>query len=848
MGDSDEPTQRFKTGGAWLGRLPQVMLEGRKAALQPGEQIGVWRIERLLGSGGMSDVYLASRSQASFEQRVALKIVPRQDHMLERFQEERRILARLAHPGIAGLIDGGELPDGGAWFAMEYIDGLVLDDYVLRQRLSFAETLRLFEDLSAAVAHAHAHLLVHRDIKPGNAMVDQQGRVRLLDFGIALGQQDRVSDNDRIMTPGYAAPEQVQGGPITTATDIYQLGLTLQTVLNRANQHGFARPPASARSDLDAVIAKATAAAPADRYDSAMLFRNDLAALREARPVSARASGDMHRLVLGFRRHPFSSLLIAALALSLVASAILLFQSRTREAAERSATLREENTASAIGSFFVELFNQPVTTEGGVAELLDRGQQRLLAHPSPDQDTHAALLHALAKANIQMERPDAARPLLEAAISIARQSAEKDAAGLAMYLSALANLEQQAGRRDLSHKLADETAATLANRRTQSSHMLLLAYQQLGEFHLNALAYEPAERYLKRALEVGQARYGADSPQLFRTRQLLVSMLRYQWEVREAAPAGQRLIDDCKRYYGEADAICMIETTQHARVLGQAGEMVRAEAILRAQLAENSLWTGQQRLYREHAVSYDLSENLWFQGRYQDARSTLLKSLDLLAQAMGRTGPHWLSDHGSLALLLVDMGDPAEALRISNEGRSILARPIAERAMEDHFWVVRQAGIVLANDADTEPLNASMRAAVEAMSQSFGATSYFAERARLVWARMLVRQGQLEAAEAALDLVEQAKDQGLKVPSVLLALEAAEQRSLIATARQQPEAARKHLETMLQIARGGLPQRHPVLAQAMIKANAAGVPVADNELAEAKRVLEQELLPPSHSN
>ncbi|AVP99055.1 hypothetical protein C7S18_18590 [Ahniella affigens] len=844
MGDSDDHTLRFKTGGAWQGRLPQAMLDGREPALNPGEQIGVWRIERLLGSGGMSDVYLASRSQASFEQKVALKIVPRQGEMLARFQEERRILARLAHPGIAGLIDGGELPGGGAWFAMEHIDGLVLDDYVLRQRLSFIETLRLFEDLCAAIAHAHSHLLVHRDIKPGNVMVDQQGRVRLLDFGIALGQHDRVSDNDRIMTPGYAAPEQLQGGPITTATDIFQLGLTLQTVLNRANQHGFAIAPASSRSDLAAVIARATAPAAADRYHSAMLFRDDLIALREARPVSARAGGEMHRLVLGFRRHPFSSTLIAALAISLVLSGVLLFQSKSREAEERSATLREEGTATAIGGFFVELFNQPVTAEGGVAELLDRGQQRLLAHPSPDQRTHAALLHALAKANIQMERPDAARPLLEAAIGIARQSGETGASDLALYLSALARLEWLAGRREQARGFAAETEQTLEQLRNQSSHTLMLAHQQIGEYHLNALEYESAKRFLERAVLIGEARYGADSSQLFQARQLLVSIYRNRWEVREAAPAGQRLLDDCKRYYGESDAVCIIETTQQARVLGQAGEMARAEAILRAQLAENGLWTGQQRLYRQHAVSYDLSENLWFQGRYQDARRTLIDSLGLLEQAMGRVGPHWLSDHGSLALLLVDMGDPVEALRISNEGVSTLSRPLAERAMEDHFWVVRHAAIMLANDADTTRLNESMQAAVSAMSASFGSGSYFSERARLVLARMQVQQGQLEAAEASLHQVEQANDQGLQVPSVLLAAEAKRQRARIATARQQPEMAKTHLESMLQIARAGLPQRHPVLAQAMIEAATAGVPIAEGELIQARQVLATELLAP----
>ncbi|WP_054683805.1 serine/threonine-protein kinase [Rhodothermus marinus] len=205
------------------------------------ERLGTYRPIRLLGQGGMGLVYLAERADGAFEQQVALKVV-RPDLLdrtfIRRFLQERQILAQLNHPGIARLLDGGALPDGRPFLAMEYVDGTPIDRYCDDHRLSIAARIRLFDQVLEAVAYAHRHLVVHRDLKPSNILVtDQEGkpRIKLLDFGIArlldAETPTLTRTEQRLFTPAYAAPEQLSGRPITTATDVYALGTVLYRLL-----------------------------------------------------------------------------------------------------------------------------------------------------------------------------------------------------------------------------------------------------------------------------------------------------------------------------------------------------------------------------------------------------------------------------------------------------------------------------------------------------------------------------------------------------------------------------------------------------------------------------------------
>ncbi|MEP6634805.1 MAG: serine/threonine-protein kinase, partial [Luteimonas sp.] len=311
------------------GKASALLLEGDPEQ-HYGQLFGPYRIERLLGQGGMGRVYLAQREGDDFTQTVALKLVGgvgsfNAELARQRFVEERRLLARLEHPNIARLLDGGVGPEAQPWFAMEYVDGAPLTEYCDTHQLGVIARLTLFAKICDAVDHAHRFLIVHRDLKPGNLLVDARGEPKVLDFGIAKllndeGQQS-ADASTILMTPDYAAPEQIRGGQISTATDVYALGAVLFEVLtgHRPFKDALAsrEPPiaskvltedktkltqrASAcattpqalkkalRGDLDRIVRTALDPEPARRYGSAAALAQDLRAVVAGQPISLRS-------------------------------------------------------------------------------------------------------------------------------------------------------------------------------------------------------------------------------------------------------------------------------------------------------------------------------------------------------------------------------------------------------------------------------------------------------------------------------------------------------------------------------------------------------------------------------
>ena len=278
-----------------------------------GERLGAFRVTGELGRGGMGAVYAAERVEGGFEQAVAVKVLRRgldSEDLLRRFLAERRILARLEHPNIARLIDGGLTADGLPWFAMERVDGRPITLEAERRGLSTQERLTLFLAVCDAVAFAHRERVVHRDIKPSNVLLDERGQVKLLDFGIAKllepDQPGLTRTAAMPMTPQYAAPEQLAGGEVSTATDVWQLGRLLTELLG-------AGPP----RDLARIAALASHEVPERRYGSVEALAEDIRRWLDGRPVLAR--GDS----LGYRAHRFIARRWAALAAALVVLALL---------------------------------------------------------------------------------------------------------------------------------------------------------------------------------------------------------------------------------------------------------------------------------------------------------------------------------------------------------------------------------------------------------------------------------------------------------------------------------------------------------------------------------------------
>jgi tetratricopeptide (TPR) repeat protein len=355
------------------------------SAFAQGEAVGPFRLLRPLGRGGMGEVWLAAQVDGRVERQVALKlptVLGAGDIRAERFRRERDILARLVHPNIARLYDAGASDSGQPWLALEYVEGETLDAHVARTGPSIAARLALFRQVLAAVAHAHRHLVVHRDLKPGNILIDRDGQVKLLDFGIArlleggaagAGGGDLTRIGGRVLTLRYAAPEQVAEGAITTATDVYSLGVVLHELLAGASpyravresrpltEHAIATEDVALPSslapglagDLDAILLKALRRDPAQRYPTVEAFDEDIRRFLEQRPVLARA-GTWRYLAGRFLRRnrvPIAAVgtVVAALAIGLV----LAERERRVAVAERARAQQHFDSVRKLANTFI---------------------------------------------------------------------------------------------------------------------------------------------------------------------------------------------------------------------------------------------------------------------------------------------------------------------------------------------------------------------------------------------------------------------------------------------------------------------------------------------------------------
>ena len=350
----------------------------------PPERVGVYRLAGLLGEGGMGSVYRGVRDDGLFEQVVAVKLVRPglfAASALAQFAVERRVLARLRHPNIAQLFDGGADPQGRAWFAMELVEGAALVEHVRARGLSLRQAVELVIPVCAAVQHAHGALVVHADIKPSNILVDGEGRPKLLDFGIArnLGEAEEAGAGHGL-TAAYASPARLAGEPPTTTDDVYALGALLWELAQGRPPPGAPPPPCgpATPAELAAVIAKATAAEASSRYDSAGALADDLRRWLDDRPVRARPDGAARSARLLLRRRPRATA-AAGLALAglLVALAVITGLYQRSEGERREADRRFAQARGMAHYMLFDLFDRLNDAPGTLPvrrELADRAR------------------------------------------------------------------------------------------------------------------------------------------------------------------------------------------------------------------------------------------------------------------------------------------------------------------------------------------------------------------------------------------------------------------------------------------------------------------------------------------
>ncbi len=469
------------------------LASGAEPAVETGglERVGPYRLVRRIGRGGMGSVFLAEREGADFEQRVAVKLLRRgmdTDDVVRRFLTERRILAALKHPNIAHLYDGGSTDDGQPFLVMEYVNGAPITEYCDAGRLPLPRRLDLFLRVADAVRYAHAQLVIHRDLKPSNILVTREGRVKLLDFGIARILDPAEGDDAapltrtglRVLTPEYASPEQLSGTAITTASDVYQLGILLFVLLTGRRPFGRrrTRTPTAApeaeltaerasavvasgedaarlgrlrgttperlrralRGDLDTIVQKALREEPERRYTSVEQLADDVRRHLDGRPVRARPDTLRYRTATFLRRHRW----VAPVAVSALVSLALYVGGsvrnarrleRERDRAEQAAVLarREAATARAVTDFLTGLFRSadPQRMAGDTVSLLgvvQRGAVRIRTRLGGQPYVRAELLRALGEAFSGLGRFDQADSLLNEAVGLARGDPAPDSA------------------------------------------------------------------------------------------------------------------------------------------------------------------------------------------------------------------------------------------------------------------------------------------------------------------------------------------------------------------------------------------------------------------------------------
>jgi serine/threonine-protein kinase len=376
-------------------------------------RVGPYEIDRLLGRGGMGAVYLAHRADGQFDQVAAIKVIGLPfdlDAFRERFRRERQILAKLSHPSIARLLDGGTTGDGELYLVMEYIDGTSITRFASDRKLSTAERLCLFRDACAGVEFAHQNLIVHRDIKPSNILVDTAGVPKLLDFGTAkvLEEHDATLTGPAAMTMAYASPEQLRGDAVSTLSDVFSLGVVLFELLTGKKMFGenlasrFASQQTwdktSLDSDLQRIIAKATAVEPAERYSSARELSEDVRRYLNREPVLAHPARWSYRSRKFVRRHPWNVALASAFVLGMTGAVV--YSTRQANLARRQAV-----RAQHFSNFLGDLLSSPnpswyntlksrgknVTVVEVLGELRGRLGKELGSEPDVEIDLHRSI-------------------------------------------------------------------------------------------------------------------------------------------------------------------------------------------------------------------------------------------------------------------------------------------------------------------------------------------------------------------------------------------------------------------------------------------------------------------------
>ncbi len=694
-----------REAGRFLGELDSP--ESHPGIFRPGQILGAYRLGSVLGEGGMSTVYRADRFDGAFERQVVIKVVRRgmeSPGSLERLRLERKILATLEHPHIARLYDGGATANQAPYFAMELVEGEPIDSYCDRRNLGVDQRLHLVRQVCSAVAYAHRHLVVHRDLKPSNILVTGTGEAKLLDFGIAkllVSSRDAKEETAaapwrrqlrvRLLTPQYASPEQIRGKTVSTASDIYSLGVLLYRLLtgklpfslagrslDQLEEEIFGNPPAkpseaasaptgvatnevaagekekgsskgtelrgsssSLRGDLDAIVLRCLQVDPARRYSSVERLEEDLRRYLEGLPVRARGNSRAYRTGKFLLRHRLGvAASMAILALVVAQMVTMARHGRAMEEQRDRVTHAFERKEKTI-ELTQELFR--VAAEGealSVGQAADRASARLERVFGDDPVVRAELAHTAGTIFLNLGAPGKAFELLSQAEEIRRQTFGAQSLERAATLSSLG----------VARTFATSLALDPEQMEEQAQQGLEDAKQAVDTYRE---ALEPMDGRLVRPLN-----------------HLVITLCRLEDYANADAPSLEAL-DLATATLGEEDPERARAAANRVSVrLGLEG----ADELLSAY--RTTLYLLEKAFGEEHPETSVMINNLglalWRKGELEEAESYLRRAVSITEALAGKGSPEVALPRRNLGSLLLALDRPQEALEISSIAREIL--------------------------------------------------------------------------------------------------------------------------------------------------------------------------------
>lgn len=661
--------------------------------------IGHWRIKRLLGRGGMGEVYEVERSHSDIHQKGALKIMRRglnTSENMRRFRLEKQILAELHHPNIASLIDGGISNDGLPYLVMEFVDGIPIDLYCDQQQLSIDKRLTLFKTVCQAVQHAHKNLIVHRDLKPENILVTEEGHVNILDFGIAKLLDANLYDlpttetrqNMRLMSLEYAAPEQVSGDSITTSTDVYSLGVLLYELLAGVHPFEFDDkkirpieriilnkvPPAASQrlseiedpvaiakarntdnetllntlnGDLNTIVSKALRKEADQRYESVAQFVDDLDRFKADKPVTARYGSTQYHISKFFKRHK-KGIGIAAVAVAIITILTVFYTYKLAQ--ERNEAHLEAQKTEQVKNFLVEIFHsndpfrEPETNNLSTQEVLSRGMKGISNSLESQPLVKAELQETLGSVYSGLVMYSKAEPLLRESLATYKQELGPDHPDVANVSHLLGFMLLRKGEYDEAETLFEEAKRIYYDHYGNYDTHYAYALKMMGNLYSETGRQKHALDQYNKAIEIYERNSVPEIAGTYMDRgYLLMDFERFN----EAQKSLKRSIALFKKYYEESD------------------------------VAVANAFTG-------------LGQTAHLQGNLSEAKDYHRKALQIRTDIFEPGHTYIASSHLRLAWVLIDQG---------NIGRAI---PLAKKAYQsfknhlphDHWKIAASEGVL----------------------------------------------------------------------------------------------------------------------------------------------------------